>query len=159
MSRRNKATEVLEGAAALAEANTFIKRLVDDPELRDAVGRAIESSRNVYERVANTKKASKLLDDKKLQADAIDAVDAIRTVTLALTGGKATKKSRKSKKKGGARKLLLLTGVGGGAALVASEGLRSKVLDVLFGAEEEFEYSPPPPPSAGDASGSPLSAV
>ena len=47
-------------------------------------------------------------------------------------------------------KTLLVAGIGGGAALVGSEKLRSKVLDVLFGAEEEFEYTPPaatPPPT------------
>ena len=31
--------------------------------------------------------------------------------------------------------------VAAGAALALSEGLRKKVLDALFGAEEEFEYS------------------
>jgi hypothetical protein len=154
MSRRKQAVTVLEGAAALAEANTFVKRLIEDADLREAVGRALESSRNVYDRVSNTKKASKLLDDKKLQADALDAVEAIRTVALALTGTKP----KRARKRGGAR-LLLLVGAGGGAAMVASEGLRSKVLDALFGAEEEFEYSPPPPPAAADTPGSPLSAV
>ncbi len=34
--------------------------------------------------------------------------------------------------------------VGTGAALAASSSLRSKVLDVLFGKEEEFQYTPPP---------------
>ena len=156
MSRRKQAVNVLEGAAAIAEANTYIKRLVEDAELREAVGRAIESSHKVYERVSSTKKASKLLDDKKLQADALDAVEAIRTVTLTLTGGK---KRKARKKRGGPGKLLLLAGAGGAVALGASEGLRSKVLDALFGAEEEFEYSPPPPPSAAAEPGSPLSAV
>ena len=40
-----------------------------------------------------------------------------------------------------------MLGAGAGLALIASEDLRSKVLDTLFGAEEEFEYTPPPPPS------------
>jgi len=31
--------------------------------------------------------------------------------------------------------------VGAGLALALSEGLRKKVLDALFGAEEEFEYT------------------
>jgi hypothetical protein len=44
-------------------------------------------------------------------------------------------------------------------AVAASDSLRSKVLDALFGAEEEFQYSPPPPPTAADAPGNPLSAV
>jgi hypothetical protein len=158
MAKRNKAVEVLEGAAALSEANTYIKRLIEDVELREAVGRAIESSRSVYERVSSAKKASKLLDDKKLQADALEAVDAIRTVTLALTSGKKAK-PRKARKSGRFGRKLILLSAGGGVALVASEGLRSKVLDALFGAEEEFEYSPPPPASSSDAPGSPLSAV
>jgi hypothetical protein len=50
------------------------------------------------------------------------------------------------KKKRRLRKLFFLAAVGGGAALVRSAGLRSKVLDKLFGAEKEFNYSAP----AGD---------
>ena len=46
------------------------------------------------------------------------------------------------KKKGGGlfRKVMLLS-VAGGLALALSEGLRKKVLDALFGAAEEFEYT------------------
>jgi hypothetical protein len=154
MSRRKQAATVPEGAAALSEANTYIKRLVEDAELREAVGRAIEASRHVLERVSGAKKPSKLLDDETLRAEALEAVEAVRTVVLSLA---ATKK--RGRKRGGPR-LLLLAGIGGGGiALVASEGLRSKVLDALFGAEEEFEYSPPPPPESADAPGNPLSAV
>jgi len=47
------------------------------------------------------------------------------------------------------------TGValGFGLALAGSESLRTKVLDMVFGKEEEFEYTPPPatastPPSS-----------
>ena len=36
-----------------------------------------------------------------------------------------------------------ILGLAGTLALVGSEKLRSKVLDTLFGAEEEFEYTPP----------------
>jgi hypothetical protein len=52
-------------------------------------------------------------------------------------------KAGKKKKKGGLGRLVFLALVGGVIALVASEPLRAKVLDVLFGAEEEFQYSPP----------------
>jgi hypothetical protein len=43
--------------------------------------------------------------------------------------------------------------IGGALALAGSESLRSKVLDTLFGAEEEFQYTPPagtpaPPPAS-----------
>jgi hypothetical protein len=36
---------------------------------------------------------------------------------------------------------LVLVAVGGVLAVALSEGLRTKVLDLLFGAEEEFDYS------------------
>ena len=36
---------------------------------------------------------------------------------------------------------MLVGAVGAGVALAVSEGLRKKVLDTLFGAEEEFEYT------------------
>jgi hypothetical protein len=52
-------------------------------------------------------------------------------------------KPKRKKKKRRLRKLLFLTIVGGGVALARSESLRSKVLDQLFGAEKEFNYSPP----------------
>ena len=51
------------------------------------------------------------------------------------------------------RKLLFLSVVGGGVALAVSSDLRSKVLDKLFGAENEFQYSPPPASPAAPTGG------
>ena len=45
-----------------------------------------------------------------------------------------------------------------GLALAVSEKLRSKVLDTLFGAEEEFEYTPPPAASPSQPA-APVSAA
>lgn len=42
---------------------------------------------------------------------------------------------------GGAGRLLLLLLVAGILAMVLSKDVRSKVLDMLFGSEEEFDYS------------------
>jgi hypothetical protein len=165
MAKKNKAVQALEGAAVLNEVQTIVRRLIEDEELRDNVRHAIDSSRTVVDRVTSAKKPSKLLEDKKLQSEAIEALAAIRAVTVSLTGlGKSLPDPKKltgrTKKKGGAGRFVLLIGAGGAAAVAASENLRSKVLDALFGAEEEFEYSPPPPPpAAADASDSPLSAV
>ncbi|MGC9219838.1 MAG: hypothetical protein ACP5H2_00625 [Solirubrobacteraceae bacterium] len=49
--------------------------------------------------------------------------------------------------------LVLLIIAGAVAALVVSEPLRNKVLDALFGAEEEFQYTPPAETSENGASG------
>jgi len=163
MAKRNKAVQALEGSAALTEVQTFVRRLVEDEGLREDLGRAVESSRRVYDRVSGAKKPAKLLEDKKLQEDALDAFDAIRSVTISLTGvGKSLpspKALAKQRKRGGFRRLVVLAGLAGAVAVAASDDLRSKVLDALFGSEEEFQYSPPPPPTATDPPGAPLSAV
>lgn len=56
-------------------------------------------------------------------------------------------KAKPKKKKRRLRKLFFLAIIGGGVALARSEDLRSTVLDKLFGAEKEFNYTPP----AGDS--------
>jgi hypothetical protein len=62
------------------------------------------------------------------------------------------KKSKRKRRPLG--RLLFLSVAGAGLALATSSSLRSKVLDKLFGAENEFQYSPPPAspvaPAAGD---------
>jgi hypothetical protein len=126
--------------ANITKANPYIQRLIDDSTLRDNVRTAIDSTKSAYDRLMNGKTPAKaLIDDKKLQADLRQAAEAVRDATKALA--EAPKRSaRKGKRLG--RKLLIIV-VGGGAALVGSEKLRSKVLDTLFGAEEEFQYTPP----------------
>jgi len=59
----------------------------------------------------------------------------------------------KKRKKHRTRKLLFLLVVGGAGALAVSEDARNKALDALFGSEEEFQYSPPSPPSGDDGGG------
>jgi len=63
----------------------------------------------------------------------------------------------KKRKKHRVKKLLFLIVVGGTGALALSEDARSKVLDALFGSEEEFQYSPPSSPSGDDGGGAPES--
>jgi hypothetical protein len=142
---RKKAKKKIEEVAEQAgypEARDYLKRLADDADLRDSLGRAIETSRSAYGQLASKRKRAKLLEDEKFQKEVQESLDAFRNaaVGLAETSRKPVKKARRR-----GRKLMILV-LGGGLALVGSEGLRSKVLDKLFGAEEEFEYSPPPPP-------------
>jgi hypothetical protein len=142
-SRRKKAKAVPFNpaeVASIAKSNPYIQRLVDDAGLRDNVRAALDSTKNLYERLSDGKTSAKtLFEDKKVQADIRKTVEAIRDVTTALT---EPPKARARKGMRFGRKLMI-AGLGGALALVGSEKLRSKVLDVLFGAEEEFEYTPP----------------
>ena len=63
---------------------------------------------------------------------------------------------RQARKRRRLGRKLLIAFVGAVAALAASEKLRSKVLDTLFGAEEEFQYTPP---AAGAATAPPATPV
>lgn len=152
-SRRKKANAPSKAAevAALAKSNPYVQRLIFDAKVRDNMRTAADSMRKVYDRVSNKKASARsLLEDKKIQSDLRKALENVRDVTLALT--EPPKKRRKLRP----GRLIVLVGLGSGAALAASEKLRSKVLDLLFGAEEEFQYTPPPstapantPPPAG----------
>lgn len=134
----------------ISKATPYIRRIIQDAQLRDNVRTAYDSSRSAYSRLTNGKAPTKaLLEDKKLQRDLQNAVEALRDATTALTEGpkKQAKKSR-----GFGRKLMILA-LGFGLALAGSEKLRTKVLDTIFGKEEEFQYTPPPstpstPPSS-----------
>lgn len=141
------------GSAALAvKSSPYVQRLVQDEDLRDNLKTAFDSARVAFDRLSNGKAPAKvILDDKKFHKELQQASEALQQATQALREGPT-----KPKKKRG-RKLLLLV-VGAGLALGLSEGLRNKVLDLLFGAEEEFDYTSttapasPPPTPAGTAS-------
>ena len=152
-SKKKKATKAGAGAVAAGKAarsNPYVQRLVEDDQLRDNLRTAYESARKAYERMSNGKGPAKaLMDDKKTQRELKEAATSLRSAADTLRGAKAKKKRRR-----GGRVLLLVVGVG--AALALSEGLRKKVLDALFGAEEEFEYTSTTSaaPSTGQPAGS-----
>lgn len=128
--------------ANLAKSNPYLARLIEDAKLRNNLRTAADSSKRLYQRVADGKITPKsLLDDKKVQAEVRRTVESVRAVAEAMS--EAPKRKAKKARKAG--RALVIAGVGGAAAMVGSEKLRSKVLDVLFGAEEEFEYTPPAP--------------
>ena len=142
MAKKSKAAKASAGAAVTG-ATPYVQRLIQDEELRENLRTAYESGRSAYGRLNNGKPATKaLLDDKRLHKDLQAASDAIRDASDALREG-----PQKKKRKGGIGRLLLLAIVGGGVALGASSDLRNKVLDLLFGAEEEFDYTSTTSPS------------
>ena len=129
------------GAAQAARSNPYVQRIVEDEELRTNLRTAYESAKKAYERMSNGKGPAKaILDDKKTQKELREAATSLKDAADSLRGAK--------RKKRGKGRLLLVALVGGAIALAASEGLRKKVLDALFGAEEEFEYTSTTTPSS-----------
>lgn len=147
MAARTKKAKKAATAAA-ATTSPWVQRLVDDEDLRDNFRVAFESAKDAYERISSDGKSPKaLVEDKKLKKDLNKAADALKDAGAALKEGPKPKK-----KKGGLGKKLVLLVVGAAVALAVSEDLRTKVLDLLFGKEEEFEYTstttPGTPPAA-----------
>jgi hypothetical protein len=125
-------------AARAAQRNEYVKRLLEDEELRANLVTAYTAARSAYGRVGNGRPATKaIFEDRKLQRELLAAAVALREASDALK----QPPRRPRRRRGGPGRLLLLALVGGVLALALSEGLRSKVLDMLFGAEEEFDYS------------------
>jgi hypothetical protein len=158
MAAKKKAQKTGAGVWAAGKAarnNPYVERLIDDEDLRDNLRTAFEASRRAYERIADGRGAGAIVDDKKTQKQLKEAASSLREAAETLRGAK---RGRRRKRRGG---LLLMLLVGGGAAVALNEGLRKKVLDLIFGAEEEFEYSsvtaaqspPPPGPGAGGGAG------
>jgi adenylosuccinate synthase len=135
MAAKKKAAKAGAGAYAAGRAvrsNQYVQRLVEDQELRDNLRSAFASARKAYGRV-NGKGPAKALENKKVQKELKEAAASLKEAADSLRGQK--------KRKRGKGRILFVGLVGAGLALALSEGLRKKVLDALFGAEEEFEYS------------------
>jgi hypothetical protein len=136
MAKAKKKAQQAQAAAMKARANPYVQRLWEDEDLRANIADAFASARKALDRLNNGKSPTKqIFDDKKLQKEIKNAASSFKDASVAL------RESPKKKKRGGLGKVLLVGLAGAGVALAVSEGLRKKVLDSLFGAEEEFEYS------------------
>jgi hypothetical protein len=148
--RINKAGGKAGEAARAAQRSQYLQRLLADEELRGSLVTAYGAARSAYGRMTNGKPATQaLFEDKKLQKELKEAAEALREASGSL------RESPKRRRKGGMGRSLLLLGVAGVLAVALSEGLRSKVLDLLFGAEEEFDYSSTTSPAEPAPAGAP----
>jgi uncharacterized protein (UPF0147 family) len=130
---RQSARKAGEAASSL-RSNPYVQRLIEDEELRANIREAYESARDAYTRIANGKGPAKaLMEDKKVQRNLRQAAESMREASDQLRG--------KRRRKFRLGRLLVLALIGFGLALILSEDLRKAVLDRLFGAEEEFEYT------------------
>jgi len=150
MAARNRSGRSGE-AAWRAQGERYVQRLLDDEGLRSNLLGAYTSARSAYGRLSNGKGPTHaLFQDPKLQKELMEAANALRNASTAL-GADAPKRRRRRR----GRRPLLLAFVGAGLAIALSSDLRNKLLDLLFGAEEAFDYqsttSPPAPAPAGVA--------
>jgi hypothetical protein len=146
MAAKKKAAKAGAGAVAAKEAirsNEYLQRVMHDPELQENLRNAYSSARKAYARINGKGTLKAVTDDKKTQRELKDAAASLKDAADQLRG--------KKKKKRRLGRLLLVGIVGAALALGLSEGLRKKVLDALFGAEEEFEYTASTTPEAEPA--------
>jgi hypothetical protein len=120
-------------AATSATSNPYLRRIVEDEDLRDSVVTAFESARDAYERLSsNGNVVDTMIDDKKVHKNLKEAAENLRDASNRLRG-------QERKRHWG--RILVIAIAGAVLALALSEDLRKAVLDALFGAEEEFEYT------------------
>ena len=134
---KSKTTHTADRAGDLYEAareNPYVQRLIEDDDLRDNLKDAYSSAKKAYSRATGNGKGTvkAVTSDKKVQKEMRQAAEALQ---------EARERLQKPKKKHRLGKLIVLAIIGGVVALVVSEGARKAVLDALFGAEEEFEYT------------------
>jgi hypothetical protein len=143
MAKKSGKAERARSAAASATSNPYLRRVVEDEDLRDSVVTAFEAARDAYDRLsANGSVIDTAIDDKKVHKDLKTAAENLRDASNRLRG--------KQRKRHWGR-LILIAIAGAVLALALSEGLRKTVLDALFGAEEEFEYTSTTTPTPAPA--------
>jgi hypothetical protein len=138
MANSTKATQTADRAADIysaARENPYVQRLIEDEDLRDNLRNAFEAARDAYARATGNGKGpvKAVTSDRKIQKDLREAAERLRDASEQLRAPK--------KKKSKLGRLILFGIVGAVIALVVSEDARKTVLDALFGAEEEFEYT------------------
>jgi len=123
------------GKAGEVELKGYLQRLLEDDELRGSLISAYGAARSAYGRMTNGSAGKELIEDPELQLELTQVAEALRDASSALR-----EPPKRARRRGGLGRSLLFIAVAGLLAIALSEGLRSKVLDLMFGAEEEFDF-------------------
>ncbi|MFT4049829.1 MAG: hypothetical protein QM648_08325 [Solirubrobacterales bacterium] len=140
-------TEKVSEAAEHAKDSDLVHKLFEDPAIREQASKALHSLQDKAGELQKsqkkiTKKAEKKLSKAQKKEAAAEAALAAKIEANQAAADAAAEAAKKSKKKRHpVRKLLVVATLGAIVALVVSEDARKAVLDGLFGAEEEFEYT------------------
>ncbi len=127
--------------------------LLQDAELREEATKALKSATNAAREVRALEKKLPKREKKVSKTKCKKTEQAKQQHPTAAAGSAAVeaKADAGRKKRHPLRKLVLLAVVGGIVALIVSEDARKAALDALFGAEEEFQYTPQPAASSNGA--------
>ena len=138
------ASSASESAQQLKE-NEYLRRIAEDPKVRENARVAYQSAREAFDRIsAADNPAAAILDDAKVRRSIKRASDA------ALEARDRVVSPPKSHL---VRNLLIIV-AGAALAVAVSAALRDRILDLVFGAEEEFDYVPTTAPPAATATAS-----
>ncbi len=148
---RDDITSKAGQAYATARENQYVRRLVEDEELRNSLISAFTAARTAYGRVSSSKASPvEAVSDRKVKRDLQNAAASLK---------EASERIREPKKKRHPFRNLVAVGLlTGGLVLIFSESARKSLLDAVFGAEEEFVYtSTTSTESAPQTNGTPVS--
>lgn len=135
--KSKKISEKINEATEQAKDNPYLQKIVEDKELRENAVAALQSVKSAFDRAqeAGFDKPADIVNDKQLRKDIKKAAKTLKDTKNEIASAKP------KKKKHGFGKLIAVAVVGAAVAIVVSDDLRKQVLDALFGAEEEFEYT------------------
>jgi hypothetical protein len=134
--KTKKLNDTISAAADQAKENPYLNKIIEDKELRDNAVAALQSVKSAFDQAKATgfDNPAELVQDKKIKKDLKKAAETLKTTSDDI-------QSAGKKKRHPLRKIVALAVIGGIVAIVVSEDARKAVLDTLFGAEEEFEYT------------------
>ncbi len=130
----------------IAAREDTVRNLLENQDLHEDLRQLADAAKTAYARVASNGPQA-LLQDKKVHSELRAASDA------AVDAKNRLGKPAKKKKRGGFFRLLLLGTVGAATAVALVPSLRSKALDLVFGPEEELDYSTGPAADAPSVNG------
>ena len=117
MGAQSRSAKAGDAARSVA-SNPYVRRLVEDEELRENIRVAFEAAKGAYARVSNGKGPAKaLMDDKKVHRDLRTAAESLRDASQQLRG-------RSTGRRFGLGKVLLVAILGAALVLILSEDAR-----------------------------------
>lgn len=134
----NKKTEKISDAAT--SVRPYVKRALEDEELRDSVRDAFQTARDVYQDLVSqgrvSKAAAHAVSDREIQDNLRKTIEELRNASARLQGG-SEEKSHQAR-----NTTLLLSGIALGVLFnpVTGPQARAWLRETLLGPAEEIEY-------------------